>query len=151
MSGTNRQLQERGEALAQAAREARQEAAAGLAAQTGGFGGERLTQETTGAGWVMDQVLPGPLPAPAAAVQGPPPPERSCSRRPHAAPDSRSPMPNRYLISTLRLFAGPYGTYAKGGSETGMLGGMGAAAAPPAPGAKPDVSARLAQVICGGL
>ncbi|KAI7842865.1 hypothetical protein COHA_003483 [Chlorella ohadii] len=87
MSGTNRQLQKRGEALAQAAREARQEAAAGLAAQTGGFGGERLTQETTG----------------------------------------------------------PYGTYAKGGSETGMLGGMGAAAAPSAPGAKPDVSARLAQ------
>ena len=37
---TNRRLQERGQALAQAARDARQEA----------LGGERLAQETTG-GW----------------------------------------------------------------------------------------------------
>lgn len=50
------------------------------------------------------------------------------------------------LRPTFPINAGPYGTYAKGGSETGMLGGMGATAAPPAPGAKPDVSGRLAQV-----
>ena len=56
---------------------------------------------------------------------------------PAAPPSLASPPP-----------AGPYGTYAKGGSETGMLGGMGSAAAPPAPGAKPDVSARIAQVSC---
>ena len=57
MSATNRQLKERGERLAEAAREARQEAASDLAAQTGGFGGERLTQETTGATWGMGSVL----------------------------------------------------------------------------------------------
>ena len=45
---SNRELQQRGEALAQEAREARQEAASGLgAAPTGGMGGERLAQETT--------------------------------------------------------------------------------------------------------
>lgn len=57
MSATNRQLQQRGERLAEAAREARQEAASDLAAQMGGFGGESLTQETTGAIWWLGSVL----------------------------------------------------------------------------------------------
>lgn len=52
---TNRQIEERGQRLAEAAREARREAAAGLGSgagatppTAGGYGGERLAQETTG-------------------------------------------------------------------------------------------------------
>lgn len=73
MSSTNRELRQRGERLAEAAREARQEAAAGLAGQTGGFGGERLPQETTGASWR------------AGSAAGRPPCLRCHRRRPRAA------------------------------------------------------------------
>jgi hypothetical protein len=47
------------------------------------------------------------------------------------------------------LPAGPLGSYSKGGSELGMVSGMGAEGGQPAPGAMPDVQERLKQV--GGL
>ena len=48
MEATNKQLAEKGQRLAQAAKEARQEVDATRAAASGGFGAERLTQETAG-------------------------------------------------------------------------------------------------------
>lgn len=141
MSTSNRELQQRGERLAEAAREARQEAAAGLDAPAGGFAGERLAQETTGTGRAGGRL--GARRAGSCRRR-----RLSEARRRSSAARSCATLARRPRPPSAAPHAGPYGTYAKGGSETGMLGGMGTAAAPPRPGAKPDVSARMAQVGC---
>jgi hypothetical protein len=65
-------------------------------------------------------------------------------------PPHPSPPATPRLRSSHAAAAGPYGAYNKGGSETGMLSGMGATGQMGlAPGAQPDVQIRLVQVgIC---
>lgn len=165
MSGTPlRYKEQRGHALADQAREARAEALGETTQQTsvsGGFGGERLSQETTGKCRRCAQARPGgsdrgdrcqgskvgtrasvqpesvgilsPSIPPAHLVQMPAPQVQLHSDR-LSTNVGKAPSP-----------AGPMGSYAKGGSEIGLMGGVGIAGGVP-PSAQPSVKERLAQV-----
>ena len=114
---TNQRLQERGQALAQAAREQREQvlghgASAAGATTQGGFAGERLAQETTGE-WVAGS-LACPVPACYSALEhgsaidgcGPAPifsilfTSSGCLRTPHPLPPPAS-VPLMLLLQAL--------------------------------------------------
>ncbi|PSC70091.1 Cytochrome c oxidase subunit 6b [Micractinium conductrix] len=71
----------------------------------------------------------------------------------HVCGGEGTPAPGKAGVRQFQLhpvFAcSPYGAYTKGGSETGLLGGMGSQGTGLAPGATADVKARLAQETVG--